>query len=1177
MKISTKKPNFNKKETKVVQKKGKIEAKISSASRKEDGRKTNVATNPVKKYDGENDSDEENFEDHAFYDEDYDYKIEEEMIPGTLMNNNQQMNHSNEENKKKRKDPPRIIEEIQEIPRKDPIRPLFERLRNNKWIKPNVQKFTFLEFQLNDCKKINNYNGQRGENFALFGSTKDGTSICVISQQYFPYFLVESPFIQENQKELGLELLNLLDSFESNGNKSGNNLRQKMVVSIDIVKGSSIHGYNQAENPNIPKTFFRINCNGFTERTILMSLFRQTKAKACNMMKFFNEKISTREKERYEKFIPNFSNRFVQIRGKFFKSDVFETSLPIVNQFLNDINLGEMQWLRIEEFDYKLVDDTYRISKSQIEIETNWKKLKKVDHDFIAATRMLSFDIECLGKGSRFPDAEFDPVIQIGCVLSDFDSLGKEAKQEKFSFVLGSCDEIENASVFSFENEKDLLLGFLFFLNRTECDVIMGYNSNQFDWPYLFKRAEKTEIPSFCYFGKLKKEKVEAKEKFFESRAHGRIKQFDITISGVFLWDIYIHLRKNFKYPSYKLNDVADKILGLRKIELAYENIPKFHQGTSSDRALIAKYCVQDSVLPQLIANKLNLYVGLLQMASISKILRRDVIERGQQIKVLTLTHICARENGYFIADQSFFRPKKNFSYQGATVISPEIGFYQGKVDVLDFASLYPSIISAFNLCFCTFNPSNGQFVPVEIRKGILPMVVEQLMSKRSSSKKKMAEAKERNEKNEAEFYDQQQLATKVVANSVYGFCGTSTNKIYNESIAAKVTENGRKMLEDTKNYIMKNYTKEFKDLKIIYGDTDSVMIYLGDIPGKFAIEKGKQMAAEITKALFKPPIKLEFEKFYAPMLLLKKKGYAGWFWDNDKAPTKLDVKGLELVRRNSPQLIKDCLGMILKSLMKYVEDEKGAFKVDLVANFKEIFKSLEETKFKFFNQQLPIEKFIMSTNNTKEKCKNLQPHEKVIQDIIKREGEDKAPSLGERIPYLICCDVKNQKKAQKAQEPFFAIREKLPLDLEYYWNYLMSVVKRTIGIALPESFENDFKQLLKIPQNVRNFVPTNSISKFFIKKKKCPNCLTFITDKELLCGKCLTEKEKIKQCFQDERNQLQEEETKLLKICYKCQGMEGEILCEQKSCNIFLEKMIVNHKKNDFDKSAKSDLINLI
>ena len=214
--------------------------------------------------------------------------------------------------------------------------------------------------------------------------------------------------------------------------------------------------------------------------------------------------------------------------------------------------------------------------------------------------------------------------------------------------------------------------------------------------------------------------------------------------------------------------------------------------------------------------------------------------------------------------------------FEGATVIEPCRGYYDVPIATLDFASLYPSIMMAHNLCYTTLlkphqlnsmkpeefikTPSNNYFVKASVRKGILPVILEDLLSARKKAKNDL---KKETDPLRKKVLDGRQLALKISANSVYGFTGAQVGKLPCLEISQSVTSFGRMMIEQTKNEVEKRYTinNGYKhDAKVIYGDTDSVMVRFGVTTVAEAMVLGKEAADSISE-IFVRPIKLEFEK----------------------------------------------------------------------------------------------------------------------------------------------------------------------------------------------------------------------------------------------------------------------------------------------------------------------------
>lgn len=120
----------------------------------------------------------------------------------------------------------------------------------------------------------------------------------------------------------------------------------------------------------------------------------------------------------------------------------------------------------------------------------------------MAPLRILSFDIECAGRKGIFPEANIDPVIQIANVVT---RQGETTPFIKNVFVLNTCAHIVGTQVLEFADEKNMLLKWKDFVQQCDPDVIIGYNTANFDMPYLLDRAKQLKAPDFAYLSRLKR------------------------------------------------------------------------------------------------------------------------------------------------------------------------------------------------------------------------------------------------------------------------------------------------------------------------------------------------------------------------------------------------------------------------------------------------------------------------------------------------------------------------------------------------------------------------------------------------------------------------------------------------------------------------------------------------
>ncbi|RWS01117.1 uncharacterized protein B4U79_12154 [Dinothrombium tinctorium] len=520
------------------------------------------------------------------------------------------------------------------------------------------------------------------------------------------------------------------------------------------------------------------------------------------------------------------------------------------------------------------------------------------------------------------------------------------------------------------------------------------------------------------------------------------------NINGRVQIDMLSVMQRDFKLRSYKLDDVANDFLGERKEDVHFYQIRNLYFESNITRGKLALYCLKDALLPLKLMIKLMVLVKNVEMARVTGISLNEVLTRGQQVRIMSqLLRKCKTRN--MVIPKNIRTSNDEYeSYIGAHVIKPEIGFYNEPISTLDFVSLYPSIMITHNLCYSTLlteekimkynlkeeidyerSPSNDCFVKKAKYSGLLPEILESLVDRRKYVKNLL---KNEQDKVKKQILDSRQLALKITANSVYGFTGAQNGMLPCLSISRSVTTYGQKMLRKTKYEIETKY----KQCKVIYGDTDSVMIKFetfSEFKDKYQllseVMRISKEQAEYVSSKFRKPIQLDFEKVYYPYLLINKKRYAGLLYTKPEKPDKLDCKGLEIVRRDNCKLVPELLKEVL-DLIFMKQNVQGA-----IEYAKNIFDQLK-------NYTLPIEKLIISKQLSKLNYKAKQPHIELANKIEKR-NPGSGPKLGDRVPYVIIntgkCD-KNERLYEKAEDPEYVIKNKLKPDISYYINKQISV-----------------------------------------------------------------------------------------------------------------------------------------
>lgn len=322
-----------------------------------------------------------------------------------------------------------------------------------------------------------------------------------------------------------------------------------------------------------------------------------------------------------------------------------------------------------------------------------------------APLRILSFDIECAGRKGHFPSADLDPVIQIASVVC----VRPGSSDLRVVYTLGSCAPIAGAVVKSFETEAEMLTAWREFFVRADPDIVTGYNINNFDFPYLIERSEKLGIGvGFAKLGRLRNTSSIITKTTFSSQAYGTRESKSINLPGRVVFDVFQAIQREYKLRSYSLNAVSEEFLGEQKEDVHHSIIGDLFRGDAETRRRLASYCLTDALLPVRLLDKLMILVNYTEMARVTGVPLRQLLERGQQVKVLSQLYRSAAKEHMLIPlyrrdeDGDVDGGEDDDTYEGATVIEPVRGYYEDPIATLDFASLYPSIIMAHNLCYST-------------------------------------------------------------------------------------------------------------------------------------------------------------------------------------------------------------------------------------------------------------------------------------------------------------------------------------------------------------------------------------------------------------------------------------------------------------------------------------------
>lgn len=239
---------------------------------------------------------------------------------------------------------------------------------------------------------------------------------------------------------------------------------------------------------------------------------------------------------------------------------------------------------------------------------------------------------------------------------------------------------------------------------------------------------------------------------------------------------------------------------------------------------------------------------------------------------------------------------RKKPAYAGGLVLEPKKGFYDHYVLLLDFNSLYPSIVQEYNICYTTVtrptadadgNMPLAELPPSSADGGVLPRLIGMLVARRRDVR---ALLKQEKDPQRCTQLDIRQKALKIMANSMYGCLGFSGSRFYARALAELITARGRDALQHAVEIAGNN------NMEVIYGDTDSVMVHSGSDD----LAEARKMADVLKRDVNKhyKCMEIDIDGVMRSMLLLKKKKYAALMVEekNGVLQTKRETKGLDLV-----------------------------------------------------------------------------------------------------------------------------------------------------------------------------------------------------------------------------------------------------------------------------------------
>lgn len=805
--------------------------------------------------------------------------------------------------------------------------------------------------------------------------------------------------------------------------------------------------------------------------------------------------------------------------------------------------------------------------RSQIEpgiTQTNDYKFsyqsEKITRDSSAFLSLTNFYLEIhVNKLTEMlPNPEIDPVHLIFYKFQDANNMFQnlehstlgilvflddsydEAFEKKLNKTLPFLDNDEPTNLEIFRDEQEMVNRLLELVTLFDPDILSGYEINASSWGYIIERFRVAydinllASLSRCTFksnGKL-------------GDRWGYTHTSAIRINGRNLLNVWRVIKGELKITNYSIQNITYHLL--------HQTLPKylnlqlsewFSNGKITNLLMVLKYYQKIISLVLKIMYIQEMIIRNVEQARLVGIDFNAIFYRGSQYKVESLLGRIAKQESMLLNS-----PTKKQVHEMKPIeclpliLEPESNFYKSPLVVLDFQSLYPSVMIAYNYCYSTLlgklngfsptknhfgyiknlnlppglvdflNSKNGinvspnglMFVKSTVRKSLLAKMLEGILNTRISIKSMMKLFKD--DKELTRLYNSRQLAIKLIANVTYGYTSaTFSGRMPNPDIADAIVSTGQEILSKSIDLIESGSY----GAKVVYGDTDSLFVYF---PGKSkldAFKLGNEIANMITDK-FPDPIKLKFEKVYHPCVLLAKKRYVGYSYEyEDQVEPKFDAKGIETIRRDGIPAQQKMVEKTLRILF-------NTKNLSLVKSY-----TLNQF-YKILLNKVVIKDFCFAKEvryGTYKNEKYLPPGAVLATERVDKDPRSE-PQYRERIPYVVIQDSTKQRVKDRCVSPedfvaSFNTKNPFNLDYEYYITRVLIPPLARIFNLMGLDVKSWYRELPKIglyqPNendilNVSNFIRYNSclkcgekLSSYTPYKNICLNCvhdeLSLVTD----------------------------------------------------------------------------------
>ncbi|KAI8722497.1 DNA polymerase [Fusarium sp. LHS14.1] len=823
---------------------------------------------------------------------------------------------------------------------------------------------------------------------------------------------------------------------------------------------------------------------------------------------------------------------------------------------------------------------------------THGKKTTSVEHEAQYMSTM-SVEVHVNTRGKFVPNPEEDEVQCVFWALkSDETIIGSqnqaEAVQTGIVVLAGDSDLTErirrqtNAEVIEETSELDLMVRMVEIVRTHDPDILTGYEVHGSSWGYMIERARLKYDYNLC--DEFSRMKTESHGRFGkENDRWGFNTTSTIRVTGRHMINVWRAMRGELNLLQYTMENVVWHLLHRRIPHYSWKSLTSwYNSGKHRELSRMLRYYQNRTRLDIEILEANELIARTSEQARLLGVDFFSVFSRGSQFKVESIMFRIAKPENFLLVSPS----RKQVGGQNALeclplVMEPQSAFYNSPLVVLDFQSLYPSVMIAYNYCYSTFlgritnwrgmnkmgfteykrqqgllalledyiniAPNGMMYAKTEIRKSLLAKMLTEILETRVMVKSGMKQDKD--DKVLQQLLNNRQLALKLLANVTYGYTSASfSGRMPCSEIADSIVQTGRETLERAIAYI---HSVEKWGAEVVYGDTDSLFIYMKGRTREQAFDIGNEIAKAITE-MNPRPIKLKFEKVYHPCVLLAKKRYVGYKYESkDQIKPEFDAKGIETVRRDG-------------TLAEQKIEEKALRLLFETADLSQIKAYFQKQCQKIMRNNVSVQDFCFAKEVRLGTYSDKGPAPAGALISTKRMLEDARaePQYGERVPYVVITGAPGARLIDRCVAPEELLSNPhWQLDAEYYISKNLIPPLERIFNLVGANVRQWYDEMPKV-QRIRHATTLGTRKTTLESYMKSSHCLIcdkkFANEDNPLCPTCRTN---VPASLLTLQSRLSTEERRLqevLSLCRSCAGIGPveDVQCDSKDCPVFWTRM---------------------